>query len=533
MSQLRFLFSLTVISVLALSLTGHVLAQQFDAPYVAAQMKNAEKWAAEDARVDKKLAALRKKFGKNPNIIYILTDDIGWGELGWQGGGKHRGHPTPNLDQMAHEGMRFQWAYSEPSCTPSRIAINTGRHPVRTGVKSVMFPGESLGLPPEEVTIAEVLKKAGYDTAMWGKWHMGELVEQAPENQGYDTTYYGLFNGGPSSMESSFEMRQGAMPHAATTHFHGFPGYDAMAERYGIKSPHGFFKGGRGKEREPVGGMNQKELVKHEKESFKQIITYVKDHANSDNPFFIYWASYANQLAGVEEYEKTKYVNSQNPQSSFMAMHDVQVGQLLDTLKESKIAENTLVVWISDNGPAYYWYPNAGFSYLRGGKGDVLEGGVRVPAMAWWPGMIEPEQDPLDMIQITDLFTTAARLGGAMKHIPSDRVTDGIDQSALFTLGEDHGRRHYIMHYSGNGDLAAVRLRDHKLGGLNEEVFGIKLYHIPLDPREERHQIGYAWMLVPFKTLIGGHMALNKKFPHRDLGFTPTIPLMEFFGMTE
>jgi arylsulfatase A-like enzyme len=97
---------------------------------------------------------------------------------------------------MAYEGMRFQWAYAEPSCTPSRIAINTGWHPVRTGVKSVMFPGESLGLPPEEVTIAEVLKKAGYDTATWGKWHMGELPKHAPENQGYDYTYYGLVNGG-------------------------------------------------------------------------------------------------------------------------------------------------------------------------------------------------------------------------------------------------------------------------------------------------------------------------------------------------
>jgi len=272
-------------------------------------------------------------------------------------------------------------------------------------------------------------------------------------------------------------------------------------------------------------------LVKFEKESFKQIITYVNDHANSDKPFFIYWASYANQLAG--EYEKTKYVNSQNPQSSFMAMHDVQVGQLLDTLKESKIAENTLVVWMSDNGPAYYWYPNAGFSYLQGGKGDVLEGGVRVPAMAWWPGFIEPDQDPLDMIQITDLFTTAARVGGAMKHIPSDRVTDGIDQLALLALGESHGRRHYIMHYSGNGVLAAARLNDYKLGGLGKEVFGVKFYHIPLDPREERPQIGYAWMQVPFMTLMGGHLALIKKFPHRDLGFTPTIPLINFFGTTE
>ncbi len=521
---------LTAICLFTLAATS-ASAQQFDTPYVVAMERNAEAWSAEDTAVDEKLAALREKYNKPPNIIYVLSDDIGWGELGWQGGGKHRGLPTPNLDKMAYEGMRFMWSYAEPSCTPSRIAINTGRHPVRTGVRSVMFPGESLGLPPEEVTIAEVLKEAGYDTATWGKWHMGELPEQAPENQGYDYTYYGLYNGGPSAMESSFEMRGGKMPHAATTLFHGFPGYDEMAKRYGIESPNGFFQGGLGQERVPVGGMSQKELVKFEKESFRQLIEYVKDPARDEKPFFIYWPTYANQLAGVEEYEDAKYVDAQNPQASFMAMHDMQMGELLQTLEDEGIAENTLVVWISDNGPAYYWYPNAGFSYLRGGKGDVLEGGVRVPAMAWWPGMIEPGQEPLDMIHITDLFTTAARLGGALDNIPSDRVTDGIDQTALLLNGEGHGRRHYIMHYTGNGDLGAARLGKFKLSGLNEEVFGAKFYHIPLDPREERSQIGYAWMQVPFKTLIGGHMALIKKFPHRDLGFTPTIPLIEFFNI--
>ena len=506
-------------------------AQQFDTPHVVAKVRNAKAWGAEDNAINKKLAALRKKYKKSPNIIYVLGDDIGWGELGWQGGGKHRGLPTPNLDKMAYEGMRFQWAYAEPSCTPSRIAINTGRHPVRTGVKSVMFPGESLGLPPEEVTIAEVLKKVGYDTATWGKWHMGELPHQAPENQGYDYTYYGLFNGGPAAMESSFEMRGGKMPHAATTLFHGFPGYDEMGKRYGIVSPNGFFKGGVGKKRVAVGGMSQKELVKFEKESFRQLIDYVKAPARDKKPFFIYWPTYANQLAGVAEYEDAKYVDAQNPQASFMAMHDSQMGKLLKTLKDEGLAENTLVVWISDNGPAYYWYPNAGFSYLRGGKGDVLEGGVRVPAMAWWPGMIEPGQEPIDMLHITDLFTTAARIGGALDKIPTDRVTDGIDQTPLLLNGEGHGRRHYMMHYTGNGELAAARLNDFKLSGLNGEVFDAKFYHIPLDPREERPQIGYAWMSVPFKTLIGGHIGLIHKFPHRGLGATPTIPLIEFFNL--
>ena len=119
---------------------------QFDAPFLAKQQRMQAEWAEEDRGLDARLAALRERFGKRPNIIYILTDDIGWGELGWQGGGKHRGTPTPNLDRMAREGMRFWSAYAEPSCTPTRIAINTGRHPVRTGLLSVLWPGQLEGL---------------------------------------------------------------------------------------------------------------------------------------------------------------------------------------------------------------------------------------------------------------------------------------------------------------------------------------------------------------------------------------------------
>ncbi|MEE8538990.1 MAG: sulfatase-like hydrolase/transferase, partial [Woeseiaceae bacterium] len=145
----------------ALPLNAYAI--QPDAPFMQSQKKNKQKWAAEDKQIDQKLAALRKKFGKRPNIIYILADDVGWGEMGWQGGGKHRGTPTPELDKMAFEGMRFWAAYAEPSCTPSRIAIMTGRHPVRTGLLSVLWPGQTEGLSAKEVTAAEVLSAAGYN----------------------------------------------------------------------------------------------------------------------------------------------------------------------------------------------------------------------------------------------------------------------------------------------------------------------------------------------------------------------------------
>ncbi len=495
-------------------------AIQPDAPYLVQQKKNKKKWAAEDKKINKKLAALRQRFGKRPNIIYILADDVGWGELGWQGGGKHRGTPTPELDKMAFEGMRFWAAYAEPSCTPSRIAINTGRHPVRTGLLSVLWPGQTEGLSPDEVTIAEVLSKAGYHTAMWGKWHLGELPEQAPENQGYDYAYYGLFNGAPDAWPESAALF--GQPTPFKSPFYDFPGNEKYKEMTGIDLSVAGYVGRKGKGRKPIEGLAGKLSVKRqdafEKESIKQIKAYVKEKAKSDKPFFIYWATYTQQITGAQDYQDAPYVDRANAQASMMAQHNAHVRRLLNTLKQEGIAENTLVVWWSDNGPMYAFWPTAGYSWLRGEKGDVLEGGVRVPAMAWWPGMIKPNQDPTDIIHLTDLYTTAARIGGAMKHVPSDRVTDGIDQTALLLLGEDHSRRNYIFHYSG-GTIGAVRYRDFKIhikpgghGGLPNMEF----YNVRRDPGEKRGEFYPGLFAVtPLQNTLRSHMIMIRKFPHR------------------
>jgi len=173
------------------------MAAQFDAPYNELKKKHEPEWAKQDKAIDAKLAALEKKFGKKPNIIYILTDDIGYGELGVQGGGAMRGMPTPQIDRMAHDGMLLNGFYSEPSCTPTRVALMTGRHPVRTGLTDVIFPGNPAGLAPEEITIAELLSKAGYATAMYCKWHLGEGEETWPHSQGFDEALFGLYNAAP------------------------------------------------------------------------------------------------------------------------------------------------------------------------------------------------------------------------------------------------------------------------------------------------------------------------------------------------
>jgi arylsulfatase len=519
MNQLRpqTIACLTLVAVLFASAAPAI---QPDAPFRQLAGKKADQWRQEDQQINGKLAALENRFGKKPNIIYILTDDIGWGELGWQGGGKHRGTPTPTLDKMAKEGIRFWHAYAEPSCTPTRIAINTGRHPVRTGLLSVLWPGQTEGLSPNEVTIAEVLSGSGYDTAMWGKWHLGDEPMHCPTNQGYDYAYYGLFNGAPDAWQDSYKTTQAPDPVASA--FYDFPGNEAYEEMTGIDLSVAGYTAKRGQGRKPIEGPAGK-LGFGRQEAFEnnanqQMCGYIKEKAKSDKPFFIYWASYALQITGAKEKQNDPDVDKANAQASMMVLHNEHVQNVLDTLDQQGIAENTLVVWISDNGPMYAFYPTSGYTLLRGAKGDVLEGGVRVPAMAYWPGMIEPDQDPQDILHVTDLFTTAARIGGAMNKVPNDRITDGIDQTALLLLGEGHGRRNYMMHYSA-GTLGAIRYNDFKVhikeghGGLP----GMDFYNIMRDPGEKYGQLYPGLFAVaPIQNFIGSHMGLIKKFPHRD-----------------
>jgi arylsulfatase len=511
---LRFLVFI-VGSMLIFSMVS--FAAQFDAPYYDLHEKNKDKWAAEDQQINTKLAALEKKFGKKPNIIFILTDDIGWGEPGWQYGGKRRGTPTPELDQLASESMAFSSHYTEPSCTPTRIALMTGRHPVRTGVTDVLWPGGTAGLPAQERTIAELLSDAGYSTAMWGKWHLGDLDEHAPENQGFDYAYYTLYNAA-FWMWSDVEKHYQADDVVGHADNYDFPGNEEYEKRYGIKI-HGIMKGEKGKERQEVARVTRtSQMVDHEAEMVRQIKAYIKTQAKSDKPFFIYWASNANSPAGSpQDVRFGKQVDSRNNNGIEMVKHSADVAEVVETLKDEGIEENTLLVWMSDNGPMYAFFPNSGYSWLRGGKGDVLEGGVRTPAFARWPGMIEPGQDPLDMIHVTDMFTTAARIGGVLDRIPDDRVTDGIDQTAFLLNGEGYSRRNYMVHYSGPR-IGALRLGDYKAvmgsgGGGGLPTF--ETYNVVRDPGEKYGKMyPYLWFIQPVTDLMQTHMQMIQKYPH-------------------
>ncbi len=394
----------------------------------------------------------------------------------------------------------------------------TGRLPVRTGVTDVLWPGGTAGLPGEERTIAELLSEAGYSTAMWGKWHVGGAEESAPENQGFDYAYYTLYNAA-FWMWADVEEHYQADVVAGNAHFYDFPGSEEYKERYGIKI-HGIMQGEKGKGRKEIQRITRSsQMVEHEAEMVRQIKGYIKEQAKSEKPFFIYWASNANSPAGSpKDVRFGQNVDSRNNNGVEMVKHSADVAEVLQTLKDEGIDENTLVVWMSDNGPMYAFYPNSGYSWLKGGKGDVFEGGVKTPAFARWPGMIEPGQDPLDIIHVSDMFTTAARIAGIKDNIPDDRVTDGIDQTSFLLNGEGHGRRHYMLHYGG-AKVGAARLGDYKAiigGGVGGGLPQFEMYNVVRDPGEKYGKVyPYLWFVQPISDLMGSHMQMIEKYPHK------------------
>ena len=491
---------IALLSLLTGAWTGTASGVQYDAPYYELEKKHGETWAQENEAIDAKLASLEKKFGKKPNIIYILTDDIGYGELGSQGGGGVRGASTPRLDKMADEGLLLNGFYSEPSCTPTRVALMTGRHPVRTGLTDVIFPGNPAGLAPGEVTIAEVLSKGGYATAMYGKWHLGEGEETWPHSQGFDETLFGLYNAAVWAWETPGETVMWKDDHTPEMFDRSVLG--TLEAR----------KGGKAKE---VAPLNLETYKNFEEDTYKRSIDFIKRNAKGEKPFFLYWASNA-----VSYFTSHPDWDGKSPQGTHfgdqMMEHDDYVGKILDTLQELGIAENTLVVWMSDNGPMYDMFPEASYTAFRGGKSDVLEGGVHVPAIAWWPGVIQPNQIDTEVIHVTDFYTTAAKIGGALDEVPTDRIVDGLEQSS-YLLAATPSRREYMFHYSG-ASLGAVRVGQFKrhMAGGHGGLPGKAFFDIYKDPKEEHGvMVQMLWAWVPFDDIVTMHNKAIEKYPHR------------------
>ena len=341
---------------------------------------------ADGARADPDCASAAKRSSRRqqrPNIILIVSDDTGYGDLGPYGGGDGRGMPTPNIDQLAAEGMTFFSFYAQPSCTPGRAAMQTGRIPNRSGMTTVAFQGQGGGLPAAEWTLASVLKTGGYKTFFTGKWHLGEADYALPNAQGYDEMKYcGLYH-------------LNAYTYADPT---WFPDMDPELRAMFAEGDQGLaVRQGRASRRRKTSRSTASMSTRRDEGRGRHSVlrrlrreggARLSRHAtrSSDKPFFInvnFMKVHQPNMPHPDfihkSMSKSKYADS-------VVELDARIGRIMDKLRALGLDKNTLVFYTTDNGAWQDVYPDAGYTPFRGTKGTVREGGNRVPAIAWMPG---------------------------------------------------------------------------------------------------------------------------------------------------
>ena len=489
-----------------------------DAEYYVLKSLNGERWAVEDKELDAKLAELEEKHGTPPNIVYILWDDQQFGAVGFPGIQKNLGYETPNINRLAAEGINFTRMYTEPSCTPTRAAFLTGRTPVRHGMGVVGMPHEFSGMRGDEVTIAEVLSEAGYATAHYGKGHLGDIEESYLHNQGFDEALFTPMN----QITSLYDVRGSAANAVLGLHPEIQPEDPYQLDKPGLV-PSGWvqiIEGKKGELGKEWGEPNNDWYEKMDAESEKRAIEFIRKNAAAKKPFFVqYWPNWLNFL--LPQAPKQTLNGGKVPESYVKL--DAFVGQVMEELKAQGIEENTLFLIMADNGPMVHNPPPGwGMTHImfRGGKGDFTEGGVRVPAMARWPGVIEPGQLVGDIVHVTDLFMTFARLGGATEHIPTDRIIDGIDQTAILFKGDTAGRRDYVHIYQGHTLAATVkgRYKQHWVSDDpgSESGIGQTYYDLYQDPHEKNpHLVPLIHTQGQFMRMRARHELMKETYPDK------------------
>src|SRR5271169_1356750 len=372
---------------------------------------------------------------KKPNIVFILVDNVGWGTFGVYGGTV----ATPRIDKMASEGIRFNNYNVEVQCTPTRSAIHTGRYSVRSGTYRVPFPGQGAsGMSPWEYTIAKLFSDVGYATALYGKWHLGNVQGRLPNDQGYDE-WWGI--------EDSWDEA-------------GYTAWPLFKES-GVPAPM-IWEGKKGEESKPVMPLDLKvRPIVDEKYIVPKTIEYIKRNAAAKKPFFVYvgyselhppmipnpsWANKSTTRSGVV--------------ADCIAEMDYRVGQILDAVKEAGVEDNTIFILSSDNAGGGT-IPQTGPGSNGPWRGDFFntpfEGSMRVPAMVRWPGKVPGGVVTDQMLAAVDWLPTLAGMVGASNLVPKDRPIDGVDASA-FMLGKSNstGRDTY-MFFGNDGELMAIK----------------------------------------------------------------------------
>ena len=431
----------------------------------------------------------QKQESKKPNIVVIMTDDVGWGDLGVYGGGATRGAPTPQLDRLAKEGMHFTNFYGQASCTAGRAAFLLGRYPIRSGLSEVLTIGSPGGICQDDITLADYLGQAGYRSVQIGKWHLGDRKEFYPTNVGFDEMYHML------------PYYANAYTWTDPDFYPDFPRHDPgymkwFKERYND----GEWEGIKGQPAKKTRVFKTEDLRVVDNRMAQTASEWIKNHAGDDRPFFMYlcFMKLHNPTLPSEVW-KGKAPGGHPYLDSLMELDD-NTGKVIQAIRDSGIEKNTIVVWFPDNGAWVDVWPDAGYTPFRGAKGTNFEAGFRIPAIIWWPNHVPSGVRNDDIFSNMDVFPTVAKLAGlpAPPRLWKDKagkpmIFDGVDQSASW-FGKGPSNRNNFVYFEDQ-NYGGFRLNQFKtLYTQRDTWLGYKkdmnipaLYNLQWDPQEQHN----------------------------------------------
>ena len=432
-----------------------------------------------------------------PNVILILMDNFGYGEIGVYGGGILRGAATPNIDSLAEDGFQSTNFNVEAECTPTRSGLMTGRYGIRTRIKPEGgYRDIWYGLTPWEITIAEILSESGYVTGMFGKWHLGDAVGRYPMNQGFDE-WYGI----PNSSDQAF-----------------WPDSDSFQKDSGVEFTR-VMSAKRDEEPEYLEVYNRKKRALIDREITTKALDFIDRNAKFGKPFFAY-LPYTQTHEPVDAHPDFKGSTGNGSFADVLAQTDSYVGEILGKLEKLKLSKNTIVIFTSDNGREGVKRSFGFTGPWRGSMFSPYEGSLRVPFLIRYPQKVPSGQVSNEMVHIVDILPTLAKWTNS--DLPKDRILDGVDQTNFLTGKTAKSSRETVLIYVGN-DLFGVKWRNWKM--LLKEIarngsYAIQnlaypsIFNLIVDPKEEEPEkffLDDTWAEIPLWNAIEEHQISIEK----------------------
>ena len=472
---------------------------------------------------------------KKPNILILWGDDVGWWNISYNSRGQ-MGYRTPNIDRVGNEGVAFTDYYAQQSCTAGRAAFITGQNPVRTGLTKVGMPGADVGLQKEDATIAELLKQLGYATGQFGKNHLGDKDEFLPTMHGFDEFMGNLYH-----LNAEEEPELPDYPKESE--------YPNFRKKFGPRGVlHCWADGKGGQKIENTGPLTKKRMETVDDETTEAALKFIDKSHKEGKPFFVWYNTTAMHFR-THCADKHKGKSGQGDYNDVMVAHDEHIGEMLNKLDQLGIADNTIVMYSTDNGPHYNSWPDAGITPFRAEKNTNWEGGWRVPAFVRWPGKIKAGTVVNGMVSHQDWLPTLLAAAGepdiSAKLLNGYKVgdktfkvhIDGLNMLPYLTGEVKESPRQSFFYFSDDGDVIAIRMGDWKMVLAEQRATRMmcwaepfvqlrmpKMFNLRRDPFERADDnsntywdwiFDHAFLIYGMQALVAQNIENFKKYPPR------------------